>query len=147
MILPSYRFIVGPYNKQEALREVLEKASVRWLPSYLQSFGEAGETQSWEVLASELRERGVPCRGTALDVVTQVAASGTEHAFYVRGFGALRLELQFPVIEGWLRVSSCLENDPRTRGRLVLFLFLGEEQARMGFENFEQQSHGKIWKL
>ena len=51
------------------------------------------------------------------------------------------------LIQALLRVSSTIEQDPLMRGRLSLRIFLRSDIAGWGFENFEQQSHGKRIEL
>jgi len=51
------------------------------------------------------------------------------------------------IIQALLRVASTLEQDLPLRARISLRIFLRSDIARWGFENFEQQSHGKKIEL
>lgn len=51
------------------------------------------------------------------------------------------------LIQALLRVASTLEQDAMLRSRISLRIFLRSDIARWGFENFEQQSHGKSIEL
>jgi hypothetical protein len=46
-------------------------------------------------------------------------------------------------IQALLNVCSALETNREFRGRISLRIFLRTDISRWGFENFEQQSHGK----
>lgn len=50
-------------------------------------------------------------------------------------------------IQALLNVSSAIENDKVLRASVSLRIFLRTDIARWGFENFEQQSHGKRLEL
>jgi hypothetical protein len=51
------------------------------------------------------------------------------------------------LIQALLRVASTVEQDAAFRARISLRIFLRSDIARWGFENFEQQSHGKKVEL
>jgi hypothetical protein len=46
-------------------------------------------------------------------------------------------------IEALIRVHAMIETNPALRARITLVLFLDHDVKNLGFENFEQQRHGK----
>lgn len=71
--------------------------------------------------------------------------SGAEGVFLVDGLETMlpNREDSRANIQALVNVSSVLETNAVFRGRLSLRIFLRSDIARWGFENFEQQSHGK----
>jgi hypothetical protein len=76
------------------------------------------------------------------------STDGPSRVFLIDGLETLsKREQAQELIQALLKVASALEQDPALRSRVSLRIFLRSDIAKWGFENFEQQSHGRTLEL
>lgn len=87
--------------------------------------------------------------GSAIEGRLRNSSSTGARVFLIDGLETMtqNREQAFRNVQALFNVCSSLEKNRAFGGRLSLRIFLRTDIARWGFENFEQQSHGKVLEL
>lgn len=107
-----------------------------------------GDTSDRAALRRRLQELH---RGTKdpIDQARSAAAALTKaRVFFIDGLEtSFSRERTFPFLGALFRVIAAIEADPDFRDRVRVKIFVRTDLAQRGFENFEQQSHGRRLEL
>jgi CobQ/CobB/MinD/ParA nucleotide binding domain len=140
--LPSGNVDLGSLMQRAIEKDNLD--GLWWTLLYLGLKGDSGRPDSLVKLIESTAEFM-----TGADVRSAAKSSHGARVFLIDGLETMspNRDKARDIIQALLRVSSSLEQDKGFRSKLSLRVFLRSDVARWGFENFEQQSHGKTVEL